>query len=101
MHQAVNGQFSVVSKGPDGWDISSVEAGDIVLLPAFGSTSQEVASIRAKGADVISTLCPWMVQEAGTVNCTSIIHKFSELHADDLPLSGECGRPASDNSELV
>lgn len=67
----------------DGRDYSQVQAGDVVLLPVFGSTSQEVEMIRQKGAGVITTVCPLVSGQSTSKGCCSVIHGSREDHQMD------------------
>ncbi len=61
-------------------DFSIVNPGDVVILPAFGATVQEMQLLNDKGCKIIDTTCPWVSKVWNTVekhkkkNYTSIIH---------------------------
>jgi 4-hydroxy-3-methylbut-2-enyl diphosphate reductase len=61
-------------------DFSGVQKGDIVILPAFGASIDEMAIISEIGASIVDTTCPWVSKVWSSVesnkkkNFTSIIH---------------------------
>ena len=61
-------------------DYSSVDDGDVVVLPAFGATIQEMEMLNEKGVQVVDTTCPWVNKVWNAVDShikkdqTSIIH---------------------------
>jgi len=61
-------------------DFSGVEAGDVVILPAFGASVSEMQLLDDKGCTIVDTTCPWVSKVWNSVekhkkrNYTSIIH---------------------------
>ncbi len=61
-------------------DFSVVAAGDVVILPAFGASVQEMQLLNALGCKIVDTTCPWVSKVWNTVekhkkgDYTSIIH---------------------------
>jgi 4-hydroxy-3-methylbut-2-en-1-yl diphosphate reductase len=61
-------------------DFSGVEPGDVVILPAFGASVQEMQLLSSKGCMIVDTTCPWVSKVWNTVEKhkknrhTSIIH---------------------------
>jgi 4-hydroxy-3-methylbut-2-enyl diphosphate reductase len=61
-------------------DYSPVEEGDVVILPAFGATIQEMQFLDAKDAKIVDTTCPWVSKVWNAVDShrkmgqTTIIH---------------------------
>lgn len=61
-------------------DFSGVEPGDVVILPAFGASVQEMQLLSNKGCMIVDTTCPWVSKVWNTVEKhkknrhTSIIH---------------------------
>jgi 4-hydroxy-3-methylbut-2-enyl diphosphate reductase len=65
-------------------DFSVVGDGDVVILPAFGATVQEMRLLADKGVKMVDTTCPWVSKVWNTVEkhrvktYTSVIHgKYS------------------------
>jgi 4-hydroxy-3-methylbut-2-enyl diphosphate reductase len=65
-------------------DFSGVNAGDVVILPAFGASVHEMKFLADKGANIVDTTCPWVSKVWNAVDThkrkefTSIIHgKYS------------------------
>jgi 4-hydroxy-3-methylbut-2-enyl diphosphate reductase len=61
-------------------DFSVVAGEDVVILPAFGATVQEMQLLNEKGCKIMDTTCPWVSKVWNSVekhkkrNYTSIIH---------------------------
>ncbi len=61
-------------------DFSEVAAGDVVILPAFGASVQEMQLLNDRGCTIVDTTCPWVskvwntVEKHKKVAYTSIIH---------------------------
>jgi 4-hydroxy-3-methylbut-2-enyl diphosphate reductase len=61
-------------------DFSVVHAGDVVILPAFGASVQEMQLLNEQGCIIVDTTCPWVSKVWNTVekhkkkDFTSIIH---------------------------
>jgi 4-hydroxy-3-methylbut-2-enyl diphosphate reductase len=61
-------------------DFSRVGKGDVVILPAFGASVQEMQLLNDKGCTIVDTTCPWVSKVWNTVekhkkaSYTSIIH---------------------------
>ena len=61
-------------------DFSVVDSGDVVILPAFGASVQEMQLLNDKGCKIVDTTCPWVSKVWNTVekhkkkDYTSIIH---------------------------
>jgi len=71
-------QFIPVHEGQK--DFSVVESGDVVVLPAFGASVQEMQLLNQKGCVIMDTTCPWVSKVWNSVekhkkgSYTSIIH---------------------------
>lgn len=61
-------------------DFTGVEQGDVVILPAFGASVQEMQFLNDRGCQIVDTTCPWVskvwntVEKHKKVDYTSIIH---------------------------
>jgi len=61
-------------------DFAGVGEGDVVILPAFGASVQEMKLLHDKGCTIVDTTCPWVSKVWNTVEkhkkreFTSIIH---------------------------
>jgi 4-hydroxy-3-methylbut-2-en-1-yl diphosphate reductase len=77
-------------------DFSEVAAGDVVILPAFGATVQEMQLLSERGCHIVDTTCPWVSKVWNTVekhkkqSFTSIIHGKVK-HEETLATSSFAG----------
>jgi len=61
-------------------DFSPVEEGDVVILPAFGASYEEMEMLDKKNVEVVDTTCPWVSKVWNAIDkhqrkgLTSIIH---------------------------
>jgi 4-hydroxy-3-methylbut-2-en-1-yl diphosphate reductase len=61
-------------------DFSVVDRGDVVILPAFGASVQEMELLNDRGCKIVDTTCPWVskvwnsVEKHKKKDYTSIIH---------------------------
>jgi 4-hydroxy-3-methylbut-2-enyl diphosphate reductase len=77
-------------------DFSDVASGDVVILPAFGATVQEMQLLSERGCHIVDTTCPWVSKVWNTVEkhkkhqITSIIHGKVK-HEETLATSSFAG----------
>jgi 4-hydroxy-3-methylbut-2-enyl diphosphate reductase len=77
-------------------DFSDVAGGDVVILPAFGATVQEMQLLSERGCHIVDTTCPWVSKVWNTVEkhkkhaITSIIHGKVK-HEETLATSSFAG----------
>jgi 4-hydroxy-3-methylbut-2-enyl diphosphate reductase len=87
-------QFIQVEQGVK--DFSDVASGDVVILPAFGATVQEMQLLNERGCHIVDTTCPWVSKVWNTVEkhkkhaFTSIIHGKVK-HEETLATSSFAG----------
>jgi len=61
-------------------DFSKIGEGDVVILPAFGASFEEMTLMNNKNVEVVDTTCPWVSKVWNTVDqhqrkgLTSVIH---------------------------
>jgi 4-hydroxy-3-methylbut-2-en-1-yl diphosphate reductase len=74
----MNVKFIEVENGVKNFD--TIDRGDVVILPAFGASVQEMQLLNDKGCTIVDTTCPWVSKVWNTIekhkkkDYTSIIH---------------------------
>jgi len=76
-------------------DFSQIGEGDVVMLPAFGATLDEMKELDSKNVKVVDTTCPWVAKVWNTVHThqvrglTSVIHgKYA--HEETMATKSMC-----------
>jgi len=76
-------------------DFSQIKEGDVVMLPAFGATLDEMKELDSKNVKVVDTTCPWVAKVWSTVHThqvrglTSLIHgKYA--HEETMATKSMC-----------
>lgn len=76
-------------------DFSQINAGDVVMLPAFGATLDEMKDLDQRNVKVVDTTCPWVAKVWNTVHThqvrglTSVIHgKYA--HEETMATKSMC-----------
>lgn len=71
-------KFIQVENGVKNFDL--IDRGDVVILPAFGASVQEMQLLNDKGCTIVDTTCPWVskvwntIEKHKKIDYTSIIH---------------------------
>jgi 4-hydroxy-3-methylbut-2-en-1-yl diphosphate reductase len=74
----MNVKFIQVENGIKNFDI--IDSGDVVILPAFGASVQEMQLLNDKGCTIVDTTCPWVskvwntIEKHKKIDYTSIVH---------------------------
>ena len=91
--QAMNVNF--IEKTDSGKDFSVVGDKDVVILPAFGASFEEMEMFNKKDVEIVDTTCPWVSKVWNTVDMhqrkglTSVIHgKYA--HEETIATTSFC-----------
>jgi len=81
--------------GDNAKDFTQINEGDVVMLPAFGATLDEMKELDQKNVKVVDTTCPWVAKVWNTVHThqvrglTSVIHgKYA--HEETMATKSMC-----------
>ena len=72
--------MAFIEKTEEGKRFETVDEGDVVILPAFGASLEEMQFLDSKEVTVVDTTCPWVSKVWTTVDkhqraeMTSVIH---------------------------
>merc|ERR1719393_954797 len=84
-----------IEKTATGKRFDTVEDGDVVILPAFGASLEEMQLLDEKGVTVVDTTCPWVskvwtvVDKHQKADMTSVIHgKYA--HEEAIATASMC-----------
>jgi 4-hydroxy-3-methylbut-2-enyl diphosphate reductase len=88
-------KVNFIEKKENGKDFDVVEDGDVVILPAFGASFEEMDLFDKKNVEVVDTTCPWVSKVWNTVDThqkkglTSVIHgKYA--HEETIATTSFC-----------
>lgn len=88
-------KVNFIEKTEDGKNFGVVNDGDVVILPAFGASFEEMDLFDKKNVEVVDTTCPWVSKVWNTVDThqkkglTSVIHgKYA--HEETLATTSFC-----------
>jgi 4-hydroxy-3-methylbut-2-en-1-yl diphosphate reductase len=60
--------IQIIADPGSGKDFGAVQKGDVVILPAFGASVQEMQLLNDKEAIMVDTTCPWVSKVSITSN---------------------------------
>ena len=90
-------QVEFIPVDGDKKDFSAIETADVVILPAFGASVQEMQLLHDKGCKIVDSTCPWVskvwntVEKHKKIDYTSIIHgKYK--HEETVATSSFAGK---------
>ena len=52
--------LEIIEDKGNGKDFSQVKPEDVVILPAFGASVQEMRLLHERGVQIVDTTCPWV-----------------------------------------
>ena len=57
--------IDIIEDTGNGKDFGGVRAEDVVILPAFGASVQEMRLLNDRGVRIVDTTCPWVAKARG------------------------------------
>jgi len=88
-------EVAFIEKTPNGKRFDTVEEGDVVILPAFGASLEEMQYLDERDVTVVDTTCPWVskvwnvVDKHQKAEMTSLIHgKY--MHEEAVATASMC-----------
>jgi 4-hydroxy-3-methylbut-2-enyl diphosphate reductase len=54
--------INIIEDSGDGKDFSGIKSEDVVILPAFGASVQEMKMLSEMGVQLVDTTCPWVAK---------------------------------------
>ena len=54
--------INIIEDSGDGKDFSGIKSEDVVILPAFGASVQEMKMLSERGVQLVDTTCPWVAK---------------------------------------
>ena len=54
--------INIIEDTGSGKDFSGIKSEDVVILPAFGASVQEMKMLSEKGGQLVDTTCPWVAK---------------------------------------
>ena len=57
-------------------DFSHVKPNDVVILPAFGASLQEMMLLSDRGVNIVDTTCPWVAKVPALLRGLSVVVRF-------------------------
>lgn len=82
--------IQIIEDPGSGKDFSTVAKGDVVILPAFGASVQEMQLLNAKEAIMVDTTCPWVSKASGDFQawCHMIWRSSCKPLLNELEIAG-------------
>ncbi len=63
-------EVNIIEDVGKGKDFSGIKGEDVVILPAFGASWQEMKMLSDKGVQIVDTTCPWVAKVLGSYHLT-------------------------------